>query len=76
MTVTYGIAELKARPLCGAGETHTDERHLPPRMSGPGALISVSIKHWCAKRPGVVQAFIEIRGRDHTSAIDAWNTRP
>lgn len=32
------LMKLMPCPMCGAGETRIDEKHLPPRMSGPGAL--------------------------------------
>lgn len=67
-------------PMCGAGETRIDEKHLPPRMSGPGALISVVIHHWCndplTKIPGAIFEHREVRGRDHASAVAAYNRRP
>ncbi len=66
---------IKSCPFCNAGETTIEAKHMPPRMSGPGELISVSIRHWCIKRPGTVQAFIEVRGRDEASAINQWNCR-
>lgn len=40
-----------------------------------GNIVSVEVRHWCAKQPGVVQSVISIRGRDHASAIAAWNRR-
>ena len=67
-------------PMCGAGETRVDEAHLPPRMSGPGALVSVTIHHWCnispAKIHGVIIDHREVRGRDHASAEASYNRRP
>ena len=66
---------LKPCPFCGGGETVMSETHLPPRMSGPGALITVTVRHWCGPLPGVVGSHTEFRGRDHASAIAAWNRR-
>jgi hypothetical protein len=67
-------------PMCGAGETRVDEKYLPPKMSGPGALISVAIHHWCndlsTAIPGVIAEHREVRGRDHASAEAAYNRRP
>jgi hypothetical protein len=70
------ISDLKPCPLCAAGETSISATHLPPRMSGPGALISVEVRHFCPRRPGVVHNSISIRGRDRQSVVDAWNYRP
>lgn len=62
-------------PFCGAGETHISEQHLSPSMKGPGALISVTIRHWCPREPGCVGNLREVRGRDHVSALAQWNKR-
>jgi hypothetical protein len=63
-------------PFCGAGETRTDETHLPPRMSGPGALVSVEIRHWCAPMEGMLsRSSVAFAGRDHAAAAAAWNRR-
>lgn len=67
--------ELLPCPFCGAGDTVVGEQRLPPTMRGPGALISVMIRHWCEKLPGVVGGGLEFRGRDHASAVAAWNRR-
>ena len=45
---------LKPSPFCGGGETQVHESHMPPRMSGPGDLISVEVRHWCWPMPGVL----------------------
>lgn len=68
---------LKPCPLCGAGETEVYEHRNPGvSMSGElGNIISVEVRHWCAKQSGVVNAVISIRGRDHASAFAAWNRR-
>ena len=67
-------------PMCGAGETRVDEKHLSPRMSGPGALVSVVIHHWCndpsTKIYGSIFEHREVRGRDHASAEASYNRRP
>ena len=63
-------------PFCGGGELRIDEQRLSPTMKGPGALISVAVRHWCDKRPGVVNVHIEFRGRDLSSAAAQWNNRP
>jgi hypothetical protein len=63
-------------PFCGGGETRLSEAHLPPRMEGPGALISVTLRHWCENvAPGTVSATREVRGRDLASATAEWNRR-
>jgi hypothetical protein len=64
---------LNVCPFCGGGETRLEEKHLSPRMDGPGALISVAVRHWCTPFPGAVQQFRECRGRDMDSAVGAYN---
>jgi hypothetical protein len=69
-------ADLKPCPFCGAGETQVHESHMPPRMSGPGDLISVEVRHWCGPMPGVLsRSNVVMAGRDHESAMAAWNRR-
>jgi hypothetical protein len=69
------LSKLKPCPFCGAGETTIDAKHMSPRADRSSELISASVRHWCVKRPGTVQAFIEMRGRDEMSAITQWNSR-
>lgn len=69
-------SELRACPFCGAGEMAVSEQRLSPRMDGKEpALISVTIRHWCGRLPGVVGNHVEVRARDHESAVAAWNRR-
>lgn len=69
-------AVLKPCPFCGAGETRVDEAHLAPRMNQPGALISVTIRHWCERQPGAAHVqLIAFTGRDHEQARAAWDRR-
>lgn len=69
------MSDLLPCPFCGAGETVVSEQRLSPTMRGQGALISVTVRHWCEKLPGIVGGGLEFRGRDHESAIAAWNRR-
>lgn len=69
------VGNLLLCPFCGGGETLMSEQHLSPTMRGPGALVSVTIRHWCERMPGIVGGGLEFRGRDHDSAISAWNRR-
>lgn len=68
---------LRECPFCGAGETISEGNYMPGvDMSGkPRSLISWEIKHWCEKKAGVVAQSINIRGREESDAIAAWNTR-
>ena len=72
-------------PFCGSqapepyaeGNTVDDgwvvaEARLPPRMDGPGALISVEVRHWCGYGS---RSIIKIMGRDHAEAERLWNRR-
>lgn len=62
-------------PFCG-GHAEIRETRLSPRMDGKvPALVSVEVRHWCADMPGMVASHINFRGRDHASAIAAWNRR-
>lgn len=36
---------------------------------------SVGVRHWCEPTPGQPSRMIERVGKDHASAIAAWNTR-
>jgi hypothetical protein len=71
---TMNLRSLLPCPFCGGGETRIDESHLKPMMDRPGALISVSVKHWCGGA-GVMHAYREVRGRDHDSACREYNRR-
>lgn len=67
---------LKPCPFCGAGETQMDETTTRPTMSGKTSLISVEIRHFCAPMPGMLgRSSVVFAGRDHASAIAAWNRR-
>jgi len=68
-------ASLKPCPFCGAGETRVDENYYWQGGNRPSQLISVVIHHWCGKLPGQITNHIEFRGRDHESALLAWNRR-
>lgn len=69
------LDQLLPCPFCDGGESYIEDKHLSPTMKGPGALISVVIRHWCPKAPGVVHTMREVRGRDHASALAGWNQR-
>jgi hypothetical protein len=76
MTTDRKPLQLQACPFCGAGETQVRENCHPPTMRGPGALISVTIQHWCDKSEGMLSgSCIKISGRDYTAAETAWNRR-
>lgn len=67
--------ELKPCPFCGAGETQIEENGaiwLGMKYSEP---VSVSVRHWCDKIEGQPSRMIERIGRDHESAVAAWNMR-
>lgn len=66
--------DLMPCPFCGAGSYDISESRLPPKMSGPGALISVTIRHWCDHKNGVRRT-ISVTGRDREDAREQWNTR-
>jgi len=67
--------DLKPCDFCGAGETRIEEHRLPPTMKGPGAITSVTIRHFCAGPDILPKCSITVRGRDHAQAFEKWNTR-
>jgi hypothetical protein len=73
------MVALKPCPFCGGGETTVNENRLNrmPDMGGrQSPIISVEIRHWCQAEPGQPNRNIILRvGRDHASAIAAWNRR-
>lgn len=63
-------------PFCGGGEYRGTPTHLPPRMDGPGALITFTILHWCeASVAGAITATRQVRAREVGPAIAEWNRR-
>jgi hypothetical protein len=76
MTDDEVLAALLPCPFCGGGGTDVRVTRLSPRMEGPGALIGVTIQHWCQGRNKAAQrTTTQAHGRDHADAIEAWNTR-
>ena len=65
--------DLKPCPFCGAGETQVRETLFWTGMRN--GIVSVTVMHWCERNEGQPQSHIEIKGRDHASAVDAWNKR-
>ena len=61
--------DLKPCRYCGAGETRIEQRNLPPKMSGPGAIISVTILHFCKD----ARRTIKVVGSDKPHAVSIWN---
>jgi len=62
-------------PFCGHASHDVRENGrmwTGQRMSEP---VSVSVIHWCPAEPGQPSRIIERVGRDHASAIAAWNRR-
>ncbi len=63
-------------PFCGGGEYQGKPTHLPPRMEGPGALITFTILHWCEGSAwGTVASTRQVRAREVEPAIAEWNRR-
>jgi hypothetical protein len=68
--------ELLPCPFCGAGETRIDEKHMPPRMSGPGELIAAEVRHWCDRSGGALSRMnVVMAGRTREDVVAAWNCR-
>lgn len=67
---------LEPCPFCGGTDVDVRETHNSPTMNGPGELISVEIRHSCERVPGMLsRTNVIFAGRDHASAIAAWNRR-
>lgn len=73
MTMTE---ELKPCPWCRAGLTQIVEGTKVWLGMRHGDPVSVSVRHWCPPAAGQPSRMIERIGKDHASAIAAWNNRP
>lgn len=63
-------------PFCGSAEVDIQENRLGPKMSGgPGALISVHLRHWCQSSKGLHACTVQIREHTREAVIKLWNTR-
>ena len=68
--------ELKPCPWCRAGLTQIVEGTKVWLGMRHGDPVSVSVRHWCPPAAGQPSRMIERIGKDHASAIAAWNNRP
>lgn len=49
---------------------------MPPKMSGPGELISAEVRHWCGRVEGTLSRMnVVMAGRTREDAVAAWNRR-
>lgn len=63
-------------PFCGGSEVYVKINRMPPRMNGPGLMVSVEISHDCQdKTYGVLFNQRRVRARDEETAIKEWNRR-
>lgn len=79
------MSDLLPCPFCGGPAALVENRaRLFPSMGGPKRepqLLSVSITHHCPRHTDsqgnypVLHQFVEVRGRDHETAVAAWNGR-
>jgi len=78
------MSDLLPCPFCGNSVELTETfMRTSPSMGTqkPRQLLSVSVVHHCPRKTdelrtyAVLQHFIEVRGRDHKSAAEAWNKR-
>jgi hypothetical protein len=61
-------------PFCGGDETSIVENGKMWLGQRYGEPVSVSVRHHCEPTPGQPQRMLERIGKDHESAIAAWNT--
>ena len=66
---------LKPCPFCGAGTTQIVENGKTWTGMKYSEPSSVSVRHWCEPIPGQPSRMLERVGKDHASAVAAWNTR-
>jgi hypothetical protein len=71
----YTTSDLLPCPRCNAGETRWQFKHLSPRMSGPGQMISAEIIHACPRSAGCHRINTIITGRTREDVVDLWNKR-
>lgn len=74
-TDTNKQAALLPCPFCGAGETQIVENGKVWSGMKYSEPTSVSVRHWCQKVEGQPSRMLERIGKDHASAIAAWNQR-
>jgi len=65
--------KLKSCPFCGGSDTFIDQHTYWTGMSMQ--VISVGVKHICARQDGQAQGNISLRRKTEDEAIAAWNTR-
>ena len=60
--------------VCGQTPTHLDAARMAPKMSGPGSVVSATIRHWCGD-PGRYMGGLamSLTNRDAKTAADSWN---
>lgn len=69
------ISTLSPCPFCGGGETQVIETKTRA-VSAPHEILGVYVRHWCGGFGwGAQSATIEVRGRNYSDAIAAWNRR-
>jgi hypothetical protein len=67
--------QLPPCPFCGSNEVDIHEIRLSPTVKGPGALLSVTLRHHCTPAGKWPRCYIEMRGRDHEDAVRLWVDR-
>jgi hypothetical protein len=76
LEVTSDSSDLSPCPFCGGGETRIDETKTSASLLEQYKVISCYVRHWCGGfAPGAQSATIQVRGRNRSDAIAAWNRR-
>ena len=60
-------------PFCDDGTTQVQESTMWTGMRN--IVVSVRVRHWCARKDGQPQSVLEVAGKTRVDAIANWNFR-
>lgn len=72
MEDVYSLNDLLPCPRCKSGETRWEFKHLSPRMTGPGEMISATILHWCERLEGCQSMITRVTGRTREDVVSCY----
>lgn len=74
--MTSDNSDLSPCPFCGGGETRVYETKTRASVLEQYEVMGAYVQHWCGGfARGAQSATIQVRGRNHSDAIAAWNRR-